>query len=373
MGKRGYMNIAHLIDSGGMYGAEQVLLTLCKQQQLQGLNPVIVSCGLPGEKEKPLEQNAREQGIPLLAWRMSAGINLAGMRELHAELISRKVQLFHSHGYKFNILLALLVSRKSAIPMVSTVHGYVKAKFPRKMWLYELFDRIALRRFDKIILVSEQMRQLAAFSGSSSKIEVINNGIAAESAQSSSVHLSGLLELVAIGRLSPEKGFNYLIDAVAELNREQPTCRLTLMGTGGQEAALKTHVEQAGQKEYIHFKGFVANAQAQFHQFNLVVMPSLTEGIPVTLLEAMRNQTPIIASAVGGIPYVLGEDYPLLIVPASVDSIVNKCRKWLQASIEEREQLIRRNHARYLQSYTAEIMAVSYLAIYQDLIAQRKC
>ncbi len=366
------MNIVHLIDSGGMYGAEQVLLTLCKQQKKQGLNPLIVSCGLPGEREKPLELSAREQEIPVVAWRMRAGINLAGMRELYSELIARQVQVLHSHGYKFNIMLALLGRRQLNIPLVSTVHGYVKASFPQKMWLYEMLDRIALRRFDKIILVSEQMREIAAFSGSNPAIKVINNGIAAASSQPSPVEVTNLLELVAIGRLSPEKGFNYLVDAVAELNRDQPTCRLTLMGSGGQEASLRSQVERVGQTKYVRFEGFVADAQTQFHQYNLVVMPSLTEGIPVTLLEAMRNQTPIIASAVGGIPYVLGADYPLLIAPASVTAIVNQIRHWLRMSIAERESLITKNQMRYRQSYTAEIMAVNYLAIYQDLIARRQ-
>ena len=365
------MNIAHLIDSGGLYGAEQVLLTLCKQQQQQGLNPLIVSCGLPGEAEKPLEQAARAQSIPVLVWRMKAGINLAGMRQLHAVLVEQKIQLLHSHGYKFNILLALLGRRKAGMPLLSTVHGYVKAKFPHKMWLYELLDRIALGRFDKIILVSDQMRQLNAFSGNSSRIGVISNGIAAENSMPSPVQVDGLLELVAVGRLSPEKGFGYLISALAELNRAHPTCRLTLMGAGGLDAQLKLQAEQLGQSGFIRFAGFVSNAQAQFHQYHMVVMPSLTEGIPVTLLEAMRNKTPIMASSVGGIPQVLGADNPLLITPASVDSIVSKCRDWLQKTIAEREQLIARNYARYMQNYTAEAMAASYLAIYQSLIAQR--
>lgn len=363
------MNIAHLIDSGGLYGAEQVLLTLCKQQQLQGLHPLIVSCGLPGETEKPLEKAAREQSIPVLAWRMPAGINLSGMRELHAELIERHVQLLHSHGYKFNILLALLGRRNLRMPLVSTVHGYVKAKFPHKMWLYELLDRIALRRFDKVILVSEQMRELNAFSGQGKRICVIQNGIASGDAAPSPLQVNELLELVAIGRLSPEKGFNYLIDALALLNSDQPICRLTLMGAGGLEAELKNQAQQLGQSDYIRFSGFVANAQAQFHRYHLVVMPSLTEGIPVTLLESIRNKTPIMASAVGGIPQVLGVDNPLLIAPASADSIVKKCREWLQKTLAEREQLIEQNYQRYLQGYTADAMASSYRAVYQTLIA----
>ncbi len=364
------MKIAHLIDSGGLYGAEQVLLTLCQQQQAQGLQPLIVSCGLPGEAEKPLEHAAVERGIPVISWRMPAGIRLAGMRALREVLRQEKVQLLHSHGYKFNILLALLGRTRLGMPLVSTVHGYVKARFPHKMWLYEMLDRIALRRFDRVVLVSEQMRQLAAFRRNTPRICVINNGIAATEAQPSPVVINDRLELLAVGRLSPEKGFNVLIDAVAELNREQPVCKLTLMGSGGLDAALKAQAQALGQAEHIQFCGFVSNAAVHFHQYHLLVMPSLTEGIPVTLLEAMRNKTPVIASAVGGIPQVLGEQHPQLLQPGSASSIVEACKAWLRLSSEQRTQQVEQNFMRYQQNFTAHAMADKYLGLYQSLLTQ---
>lgn len=365
------MKIAHLIDSGGLYGAEQVLLTLCKEQQQQGLHPIIVSCGLPGEALKPLEHAANDQHIDLIVWRMPAGLNRAGTLLLLNELNSRGVQLLNSHGYKFNILLGMLGKSKIGLPLVSTVHGYVKAKFPKKMWVYEFLDRIFLKRFDAIVLVSEKMREIPAFRNSK-KVHVIKNGINSKEASLPSTLEGNPYQLLAIGRLSPEKGFDYLIKAVAEINKTETICQLTIYGEGSLRNSLAELISSLSQQNNIKLAGFIANAQQHFHRYQLIVMPSLTEGIPVTLLEAMRNKTPIIASAVGGIPEVLGVDSYGLLTPASTGSIVNKLRQWFSLSNEEKEAYVENNYQKYFLNFSAQGMGLHYLSLYSALKGAHK-
>lgn len=360
------MKIAHLIDSGGLYGAEQVLLTLCKEQQQQGLHPIIVSCGLPGEALKPMEQAANTQQIDLIVWRMPAGLNRVGTLALLNELNNRGVQLLHSHGYKFNILLGMLGKRKIGLPLVSTVHGYVKAKFPKKMWVYEFLDRIFLKRFDAIVLVSEKMREIPAFRNSK-KIHVIKNGISPQEPSLPSTLEANPYQLLAIGRLSPEKGFDYLIKAVAELNKAETLCQLTIYGEGSLRNSLTELINNLGQQHNIKLAGFIANAQQHFHRYQLIVMPSLTEGIPVTLLEAMRNKTPIIASAVGGIPEVLGVDSQCLIEPANVNNIVSKLGAWFSMGYLSKQELVQENSRRFEEGYSSTKMSNQYLSLYKAL------
>lgn len=362
------MKVAHLIDSGGLYGAEQVLLMLCKEQQKQGLHPLIVSCGLPGEVQKPIEEAARKQGIDLFVWRMPAGINLRSTRDLIAQLKSQNVVLLHSHGYKFNILLGILGKKEIGLPLVSTVHGYVKAKFPKKMWVYELLDRIFLKRFDAIVLVSEKMQDISAFRNGK-KIYVIKNGISANAPLLDSSLEADPYQLLAIGRLSPEKGFDYLIRAIAELNKNAVVCQLTIFGDGMLRDSLSVLVNELGQQNNITLAGFVADAQQYFHKYQLIVMPSLTEGIPVTLLEAMRNRTPIIASAVGGIPEVLGANSEFLIKPASVSEVVSKVRVWFSKEETHKQQLVDDNYRRFTEGFSAEKMAINYISLYQQLMS----
>lgn len=360
------MKIAHLIDSAGLYGAEQVLLTLCKQQQTQGLNPVIVSCGLPGEKEKAIEVAARQQGIEFLPWRMPAGIKPKETKKLLSLLKESGVKLLHSHGYKFNILLGLLSKSTVGLPRISTVHGYVKAKFPKKMWAYELLDRLMLSQFDATVLVSEKMREIPAFKRSK-KIYVIKNGISATYNGPHSLLDSTPFKLLAIGRLSPEKGFEYLIRAVAEINKLRAVCTLTIYGDGGLRNQHQALIDELNQQEHIQLAGFIADAQQHFHKYQMIVMPSLTEGIPVTLLEAMRNRTPILASAVGGIPDVLGQSSQCLLKPGSVADITNKLNAWISFTPEQKSHVVEQNYNRFSSEFTAIKMADQYLKIYKNI------
>lgn len=360
------MKVAHLIDSGGLYGAEQVLMMLCKEQQRQGLHPCIVSCGLPGETDKPIETAARQQGIDLLVWRMPAGINISGTRDLIAQLKNQNVALLHSHGYKFNILLGILGKKEIGLPLVSTVHGYVKAKFPKKMWIYELLDRIFLKRFDAIVLVSEKMQEISAFRNSK-KTRVIKNGISSNAPSVTAALEGNPYQLLAIGRLSPEKGFDYLVRAIAELNSREVICQLTIFGDGGLRNSLNDLINELNQQNNITLAGFVADAQQHFHEYQLIVMPSLTEGIPVTLLEAMRNKTPIIASAVGGIPEVLGVSSEFLIKPANVGEIVSKTKAWFAKGEAHKQQLVDENYRRFMEGFSAEKMADKYFSLYESI------
>jgi glycosyltransferase involved in cell wall biosynthesis len=290
----------------------------------------------------------------------------AGLRDLVAQLKAQKVTLLHSHGYKFNILLGILGKRTIGLPLVSTVHGYVKARFPKKMWIYELLDRIFLKRFDAIVLVSEKMQEIAAFRNSK-KTRVIKNGIFSEAPLSISCLEANPYQLLAIGRLSPEKGFDYLIRAIAELNKNQITCHLTIFGDGGMRNSLDALINELGQKNNITLTGFVANAQQYFHKYQLIVMPSLTEGIPVTLLEAIRNKMPIIASAVGGIPEVLGANSELLIRPANVTEIVSKVGAWFSKERAYKQQLVDKNYRRFIEGFSAEKMADEYFSLYESI------
>lgn len=359
------MKVVHLIDSGGLYGAEQVLLSLCKEQQAQGLTPIILSCGLPDEKEKPLELAAKHFKIECISWRMKAGINIKGMRLLLQRLKSENVQLLHSHGYKFNILLGLFSKKRLGLPSVSTVHGYVKAKFPNKMWIYEILDRVFIRRMDRIILVSSSMLKIPAFSDSK-KVLVINNGIPELPENESCEHksISSPLKILAIGRLSKEKGFNYLINAVAELNRSGSSVHLSLFGEGREKESLNELANSLGQQNCISLNGFVSDPYKIFNEFDVLVMPSLTEGIPITLLEAMRGKISIVASSVGGIPEVLGEQYELFVEPASVESLVEKINLFQSMSNSERNNY--RDHLEkvFIEKFSSRGMGEKYKQCY---------
>jgi glycosyltransferase involved in cell wall biosynthesis len=373
------MRILHVIDSGGMYGAEVMLINLAREQQRRGDSPMIASIGTPGEKEKPLEHAALEDGIPCAPFRMIAGPNLTGTAKILRFAHKGRFDLLHSHGYKGNILLGFLPRLVRRLPIVTTVHGWtsVAGNFTR-MRLYEWLDTISLPRMDAVIVVSEQMlqhqrlrrRNLAA-------LYVVDNGIdprvphGKPCREEKGLGTTDRVNVLAVGRLSPEKGFDLLIRAVGRLRSKGMDIHLTLFGEGGLRSTLQKMIGELGLAEYVQMPGFTSDAASLFHCYDVLVMPSLTEGLPITLLEAMRGEIAVIASRVGGIPEALsGGRGGILVEPGDIDELEQAVRiMGEQPALRARFSLYAKKT--FLAAYSASRMADEYNSIYSKVCGVR--
>jgi glycosyltransferase involved in cell wall biosynthesis len=365
------MKVLHLIDSGGLYGAEQMLLALTEEQIKQGLQPIILSCGLPNEADKALEIEAEKRNIPVIKWRMKAGLNFKGAWEIIKLAKKEQVDIFHSHGYKFNILFAIFPRFVQKKPFLTTVHGYVKAKAFSKMWIYEILDRIALKNINYVVAVSNAMTEQKVFhSFNKNRFKVIQNGIASLPKEPlyNNVVNQNKLKIMAVGRLSPEKGFDYLIKAIHELRACGVNIELTIFGDGGLMYDLSQLTNTLGLSEQVLFAGFTKDIPAKMNDYDLLVMPSLTEGIPITLLEALRAKIPVCASNVGGIPEVLGTDYSLLFPAGKSEAIAEAIKRFSTSSSENHKQLVEQNHKKFEELFSVVNMQKNYHHVYTTLV-----
>jgi len=361
------MKILHLIDSGGLYGAEQMLLALTEEQLKQGLDPIILSCGLPNEANKPLEIEAEKRNIPVVKWRMKAGLNFQGAWKILKLAKKEKVDILHSHGYKFNILFAIFPKFARKIPFITTVHGYVHAVKFSSNWVYQIIDKLSLRKMSKVIFVSQITRN--EFSALNHSV-VVQNGISVKPSNNivpENRLKSNNIRIVAIGRLAKEKGFDYLLESIKHSQNTEYQIDLTIMGSGEYKNKLYELANKLGILEQVTFKGFVEKPSLYFNDFDFLIMPSLTEGLPITILEAMREKLPILASDVGEIPIVLKNSYPLIKSPAElpdlfshIDSFIKQYGdKWLETS-----QCL---YERFVKEYSSEVMANKYQKLYLEL------
>jgi glycosyltransferase involved in cell wall biosynthesis len=108
-----------------------------------------------------------------------------------------------------------------------------------------------------------------------------------------------------VGRLSKEKGLSYLIQALTELSSEKVPIKLIVLGDGPQRESLISLAKRNGVEERIIFLGFKNNIEEWVHVSDCIIMPSLTEGTPMALLEAMSMGLPVIATSVGGVPNII--------------------------------------------------------------------
>jgi glycosyltransferase involved in cell wall biosynthesis len=372
------IKVLHLIDSGGLYGAEKMLLSLVQEQKSQGLEPMILSAGEPGINEKSLETEALAKGLPVTPWRMKSGFNLKESWKILKWAQQNKYQLLHSHGFKFNVLLGIFPRWARQIPMVATLHGYVHAPRFSKLWFYERLDRIAIRKMQGIVLVAEAMKKELQGNFPSENVDVIPNGLnISELEKAATVELAEPFKsfvsshepvILGVGRLSREKGFDRLIKAFADLKNKHPDSGLVIVGEGALRPQFEVMIDLLNVRDDVLMPGYCDRVPSLLHCSSVLVMPSLTEGLPITLLEAMSLKTPIVASAVGEIPQVLGNgnggEVLIDVEPRTITEAIDRCVTDENQSNEKVEWayfMVKGEHS-------SEAMSTNYLRFYNGTL-----
>ena len=248
------------------------------------------------------------------------------IRRLYSIISHGSFQLIHTHGY-FADIIGIIVSKMMRIPLISTCHGYISND--KNLVLYNRLDQMLLRFSDKIIAVSEQIKEDLEKSGiKESKITVIQNAVQniynAETYKKNrqKKRLDFAIKdrefiIGFAGRLSDEKGVKYLIEAGVHLLKTMIPYMIWIIGDGPKRQELEDMVKMKGLEEKIVFIGFQTNIEEWLPAIDVFVLPSLTEGTPMALLEAMAFGLPVIASDVGGIPKIINSGNNGILVPAA--------------------------------------------------------
>lgn len=295
------ISVVHVIDSGGFYGAEVMLVNLCQEQLKQGLTVEVISIGVPSEKEKEVEIRLRDAGVSVLPWRMKPLPDPRESKKIIKYCRSKEVDVIHSHGYKGNILLGLLPRAHRKIPVVTTVHGYTKEEKLGKLFLYQTVDRVCLKRLDAVVIVSESMRQQVPERSLEKKLHVVNNGLPSINEiywpnDYQTPFRQGELKIGSLGRFSFEKNFALLINAMKIVVNRLPQARLVIYGEGPLRSDLQHLVNENNLVEHIKLPGYLHDTASFFSDLDIFVNCSLTEGMPISLLEAMRQGCRIVAT-----------------------------------------------------------------------------
>jgi glycosyltransferase involved in cell wall biosynthesis len=305
------VRVLHLIDSAGLYGAEKVMLALAGEQTRRGMQVTIGSIAAPGV-DKAVDAAARSSGLNLRRIELRPGLNWGSVRTLGRWLASEPCDVVHSHGYKPNVLMALQPRRKGRPAHVITLHGWTGTGHWNMNALYEWFDRALLRRADAVVIVSERMRHRYRNRAIENAVH-IPNGIGPISASAKQMDATvkrfcnEAPTVACVGRLVPEKDYLTVLRALA-LTTTRPELRLLIIGDGPLRATLEAQSRDLGLARRVLFAGYLDEAWRVFPYCRAMIISSVTEGLPVTLLEAMRGSLPVIATPVGDMEFATGSE-----------------------------------------------------------------
>lgn len=240
-------------------------------------------------------------------------------------------------------MIAVLLKRIHKKPCILTLHGtdicdigenkaagrddIPFAGLLKKLSVYVLKDA------DMIIAVSKEQKNIASKLGvPENKIRIIPNGVDSKNF-SQEVKETNDFRILYVGRLVQEKGLGYLLEAMKSIIDELPDASLTIVGEGIKKADLEKHVQELGIREKVRFLGAKPHEEIPHYleDADVFVLPSLSEGLALVILEAMACGKPIVATNVGGIPdLVVDEETGLLVPPKDSKALAEAIKRILR-------------------------------------------
>jgi glycosyltransferase involved in cell wall biosynthesis len=367
------MKILHIISSGGMYGAEAVILNLSRTLN-EGAHRSLL--GVFSNFSNPniqLHECASREGIESHLISCGGQIDLsaiAGIREL---VSLTGADVVHAHGYKADIYVYCAL-RNAGIPIISTCHTWYDND--RKARFYGVVDRFVLRSYAKVVAVSEDVRLRLIRAGvRAKKISVIGNGIDLRPFDYAPAILKKELGWSAyplvglVGRLAVEKGVDVFLLAAARVLAQRSDAKFVVAGDGPDRSELDALIDKLGIYGSVRMLGRRDDMPSLYASLDVMVSSSRLEGLPIAILEGMASRLPVVATAVGEVPSVVRDGRTGVLVPSQdMESLAIAILELLR-NPAQRERLGSAARQLIEDEFSAERMAADYLQVYEEVIA----
>jgi glycosyltransferase involved in cell wall biosynthesis len=372
------IRVLHLISGDLWAGAEAQAATL-----LSGLkkNPELKLSAIVFN-EGPLSEKLKSLGIPVYIFKEKRCNSPWLFLRVKKVLSHNQVQILHTHRYKENIIGGLAAWFSGVPYRVKTVHG-LEESFRGiqkiKANLYNLWDRWITRfLFDKIIAVSSHLAGRLQEEHLSVPIVHIHNCVDSEKIKVNKSKIEVKRDLKVIkdlpligtaGRLVPVKGLDYLLKATPLILGRLPRLKVLIVGEGPERNSLENLASRLGVDSQVIFTGQRGDVYDLISAMDLFVLPSLSEGIPMVLLEALTLGVPVVASQVGGIPEVLVHGQTGFLVPPRDEKALAHACQYILEHRKEAQLLSDRGRKLIQDKFSAEVMAQKVVHLYRSLIS----
>lgn len=297
-------------------------------------------------------------------------------------LKDEKVDIIHAHRHKpcFYGSLAGLIAKTAVV--LFHVHGLNRTKnFGRR-----ILNSFMFRHVNKIIGCANSVKEdivKANPSVDTSKVIAMRNSVEYKRFSEPETTKSQIRQQLGIsmdafvfgtvGRFAPTKGYTYLVDAFAKVKGQIPTAELLFVGTGYQMDEIKSQAESLGLSKCVHFLGIRNDVPQVLAAMDIFVLPSIAEGMPYAVMEAMAAGVAIVASAVGGIPELLDDGkYGKLVPSKDAAALADAMIEFANMPPSDREQIIEKASERIRRSFDHDVVAKELARLYECEIQNGK-
>jgi len=343
-----------------------------------------VACGRGQDLISKLKRaNIEVKVIPTMIRKPSFGHDFLTVLHLYRIIRHDSYDIIATHGSKAGFLGRVAAFLARAPIIVFTAHGFIfnESMNRLKKRLFIWMERIGSKLTHRIITVSNYDKKSAVLNRVSAedKLRTIYNGIDVDEFNKNEGNYAkaamGLndnsLVIGSVANFFPNKGLHCLIEGMSELVKRHPNLALLLVGDGPLRIELMEETKKFNLTDKVFFLGHVDNIPHVLKLFDIFVLPSLKEGFPWAILEAMAAKRAIVATEVGGIPEMIVDgESGVLIKPGDIDSLVRKIHDLL-ADPQLRDELGEYAQKRVALEFTLKRMIQETEAFYQELIRER--
>lgn len=378
------LRVLQVIPRLGPGGAERVLFTLMRELSNMGVDSTLCVLG----HENAFPDRLKGLNEPVFLGYSNSLRDVRGLRQCRQELrelvIRLKPDVVHSHLWPAARVVGPVL-QKGAPKHVVHVHdswGWLSSRRPRAWVMRQLTRRALSRSCAKLIAVSDAVRRYTSrhLGLDVGSIAVAYNGLdkgafpaeITEGSEELGLSNNGTktVMLGVAGSLTHTKGHEYLIRAIFQLQSQGIDIQVRIAGDGSLRSHLEELVESLELGQRIEFLGRVTDMATFYKDLDLFVLPSLSEGMPMTVLEAMAMGLPSVATDVAGTPEALRNGIDGLLVPPANPTALANAIACLAGDIDLRRQMGSSARHRVREQFTGRQMAEKCMTVYQQVLGE---
>ena len=360
-------NVLHLLHSLDVGGAERLVLSLCHQlKKNKRFSPIV--CGLTNNRG--LQNEFERLNIPLISLGKADGFDTSIPLKIRKIIKEKNISIIHSHNvgaWIYGVFTQII----SPVKLVHTEHSNV---FEHEKFRF-VFERFLAVFTSKIIADSQMVADYMVTKQhiAQKKIITIWNGVDIDLFQNTIQHngppeawAKNKLVLGCVARLVPVKDHNTLLSAFKLIISSFPETHLLLVGDGPERERIEEKADQLNISQNVTISGFTDDVRPYLALTDIFVLSSLSEGIPISLLEAMASGLPVVATSVGGTPEVIENGITGYLVPPNSPLEFSKKVKLLLKDNNKRKLMGENAFNRVCDHFSLQEMTRLYQNVYFD-------
>lgn len=373
------INLLHIIGSVYKYGGlERKVIQL-----INNLDKSVFNCYLVTLIRYNHDDHFVNLDIPIFSLEKQDGINFGIIPKLVKILKENNIQVIHSHNW-VTLFHAVIAAKMANIPVI--IHGEhgIETKNIEDSWRRYLVKKVLYYLCDHLIGISEEIKKtlIKNYRIPSKKVTVVHNGVEIYKSNQNrnKVKIKKKYQLEdysliigSVGRIKPVKDFMTLIRAFQIIKDKYIDSALVIVGPGNDDSnpyykELRDLLDELNIKT-VFFTGIIENIPEVLAVFDIFINTSLSEGISNTILEAMANKIPVVASRVGGNPELIEHERSGLLFESQNEQECAKCMIKILDDPDIKSRYIKNAFENVMQNHTMESMYQKNANLYTELLS----